>query len=85
MPKRCKAVLDSMVADLKGPLFPNIGEGNDTEYNSVDAPLWFFWTLQQYADHTGDKKAVWDTYSRKMKLILDGYQERNRFQYPYAG
>jgi predicted glycogen debranching enzyme len=78
-PKTCKAVIDSMVAGLKGPLFPNIGEGHDSAYNSVDAPLWFFWTLQQYADHTGDKKAVWDTYGRKMKMILDGFRKGTEF------
>ncbi len=77
--KTCKAVIDSMIADLKGPLFPNIGEGSDSAYNSVDAPLWFFWTLQQYAEHTGDKKAVWDAYSRKMKMILDGFRKGTDF------
>ncbi len=77
--KTCKAVIDSMIADLKGPLFPNIGEGNDSAYNSVDAPLWFFWTLQQYAEHTGDKKAVWSAYSRKMKMILDGFRAGTDF------
>ena len=78
-PKSCKAVIDSMVADLKGPLFPNIGEGNDSAYNSVDAPMWFFWALQQYAEHTGDKKEVWDAYNKKMKMILKGYREGTLF------
>jgi predicted glycogen debranching enzyme len=73
-PRNCKAVIDSMIADLKGPLFPNIGQGNDSAYNSVDAPLWFFWTLQQYADYTKDKKSVWDTYGKKMRMILNGYR-----------
>jgi predicted glycogen debranching enzyme len=68
-----------MVADLKGPLFPNIGEGSDSAYNSVDAPLWFFWTLQQYAQHTGDRKEVWETYGRKMKMILNGYRKGTDF------
>lgn len=77
--KTCKAVIDAMVADLKGPLFPNIGQGNDSAYNSVDAPLWFFWTLQQYADTTKDKKAVWETYGRKMKMVLNGYRKGTDF------
>jgi predicted glycogen debranching enzyme len=77
--KTCKAVIDSMLADLKGPLFPNIGQGSDSAYNSVDAPLWFFWALQQYADHTGDKSEVWNTYGKKMKLILEGYRKGTDF------
>ena len=77
--KTCKAVIDAMVDDLKGPLFPNIGEGSDSAYNSVDAPLWFFWTLQQYAEYTGEKKTIWSTYGRKMKMILDGYRKGTDF------
>ena len=78
-PKTCKAVIDSMIADLKGPLFPNIGEGSDSAYNSVDAPLWFFWSLQQYAEHTGEKAEVWKTYGRKMRMILNGYKKGTDF------
>ena len=73
--KTCKDVIDTMLADLKGPLFPNIGQGSDSAYNSVDAPLWFFWALQQYAEQTGDKAAIWKSYGRKMKMILDGYRQ----------
>lgn len=78
-PKTCKAVIDTMLADLKGPLFPNIGQGSDSAYNSVDAPLWFFWALQQYAEYTKEKKELWETYGRKMKLILDGYRKGTSF------
>lgn len=78
-PKTCKAVIDTMLADLKGPLFPNIGHGSDSVYNSVDAPLWFFWTLQQYAAYTGEKASLWKTYGKKMKTILDGYRKGTEF------
>ncbi|MEN8224517.1 MAG: amylo-alpha-1,6-glucosidase [Bacteroidota bacterium] len=77
--KSCKAVIDAMLTDLNGPLFPNIGEGDDSAYNSVDAPLWFFWTLQQYADRTGNKKDIWSSYGRKMQMILDGYRKGTDF------
>lgn len=78
-PASCKAVIDSMLSDLKGPLFPNIGQGDDSAYNSVDAPLWFFWALQQYTAYTGKQKFVWDTYGKKMKLILDGFRKGTDF------
>ncbi|MFA4850891.1 MAG: amylo-alpha-1,6-glucosidase [Bacteroidales bacterium] len=78
-PKTCKAVLDTMVSELHGPLFPNAGSGNDTVYNSVDAPLWFFWALQQYAEYTGTKKTTWKEYGRKMLMILEGFREGTMF------
>ena len=73
--KTCKSVIDTMIADLNGPLFPNVGSGNSSSYNSVDASLWFFWALQQYADFSKNKKQIWQEYGRKMKLILDGYRK----------
>jgi len=72
--KTCKSVIDTMIADLNGPLFPNIGSGSASSYNSVDASLWFFWALQQYAEFSDSKKEIWKEYGRKMKLILDGYR-----------
>ena len=78
-PKTCKAVLDTMLSELNGPLFPNIGNGNQAAFNSADAPLWFFWALQQYADYTGTKDLIWKEYGRKMLQILDGYKEGTLF------
>jgi predicted glycogen debranching enzyme len=75
----CKNVIDTMIADLNGPLFPNIGSGNQSAYNSVDAPLWFFWALQQYAEFTKSKFTIWKEYGRKMKLILEGYRAGTEF------
>jgi len=77
--KTCKAVLDRMVATLQGPLFPNIGAGDNSAYNSVDAPLWFFWTLQQYAPYTGNLKAIWKEYGKPIKTILNGYRRGTEF------
>ncbi|MCX6230281.1 MAG: glycogen debranching enzyme N-terminal domain-containing protein [Bacteroidetes bacterium] len=72
--KSCKDVLDTMVSELKGPLFPNIGVGSNSAYNSVDAPLWFFWALQQYAEFTDSKDKIWKEYGKKMRSILEGYK-----------
>jgi predicted glycogen debranching enzyme len=71
----CRGVIDTMLADLKGPLFPNMGNGSETVYNSVDAPLWFFWALQQYAAFSKTSKSIWKKYGSKMKLILNGFRE----------
>jgi predicted glycogen debranching enzyme len=77
--KTCKAVIDTMIAELKGPLFPNLGSGDHSAYNSVDASLWFFWALQQYAIRAGKIKAVWKEYGNKLKLILEGYRNGTLF------
>ncbi len=77
--KTCKSVIDTMVSELKGPLFPNLGSGNNTAYNSVDAPLWFFWALQQYALHTKSQQEIWKEYGEKMKLILYGFRNGCEF------
>jgi len=73
-PDKCKAVIDNMISELKGPLFPNMGSGNSMAYNSVDAPLWFFWALQQYAIFTKTQDKIWAEYGGKMKMILDGFR-----------
>lgn len=78
-PEKCKAVIDTMVAELKGTLFPNMGNGNDTAYNSIDAPLWFFWALQQYAIYTCSQDKIWKEYGKKMKMILNGYRNGCEF------
>lgn len=78
-PKTCKAVIDTMTSELNGPLFPNVGNGGRAAYNSADAPLWFFWSLQQYSEHTKTKDNIWKEYGKKMKLILDGFKEGTFF------
>ena len=77
--KTCKSVIDTMITEMRGPLFPNTGEGNSATYNAVDTPLWFFWTLQQYAEFTGGKKEIWKEYGKKMKTILEGYRQGTEF------
>jgi len=72
--KTCKAVIDTMMKDLNGPLFPNNGSADKLECHSADTPLWFFWTLQQYVMKTGDYSEIWKEYGRKMKQILEGFR-----------
>lgn len=67
-------IMDTMSRDLQGPLFPNVGSGDYANMNSMDAPLWFFWSLQQYISYTGDSKTVKKRYLDKLKGIIDGYK-----------
>ena len=73
-PEVCKEILDTMLAELQGGLFPNIGSASDNAYNSVDAPLWFFRALQQYATYTNTQKTIWKEYGKEMKNILNAYK-----------
>lgn len=73
--KTAKAILDTMVQELKGPLFPNMGIGEKAIYNSADTPLWFFWALQQYGKYTRTTSHLWRDYGKYMKAILYGYRE----------
>ena len=65
----CRAVLDTMTREMQDGLFPNMGSA----YNSVDAPLWFFWTLQQLEVHVGGTE-IWKSYGTYMKEILTAYR-----------
>ena len=67
----CRDVLDTMVREMKDGMFPNMGNA----YNSVDAPLWFFWTLQNFEKAAGGAKKIWHMYGNAMKDILNSYMK----------
>jgi predicted glycogen debranching enzyme len=75
----CKDVLDTQVAKLKNGLFPNMGSNDNPAFNSVDAPLWFFWAIQQYARTVKSYTAVWRDYGKAMKSILQEYRQGTSF------
>lgn len=70
-----KKAIDTLIGDMHQGLFPNIGSGNNSAYNSVDAPMWFFWALQQYVEYTGKGKQVWKEYKQVMQTILRTYRD----------
>lgn len=63
-------VLRSMLKDQTNGLFPNVGYGEQAAYNSVDAPLWFVWAVQQYAMHTKRLAAVWEEFGPAVKQVI---------------
>ncbi len=72
--KTCKEVLDTMARQLHNGLFPNIGKGDKAAYNSIDAPMWFFWAVQEYDKAQGEPGVVWKNYGGKMKSILNAFR-----------
>jgi len=73
--KSFKAVIDSMLNEVKNGLFPNAGTSDNPSYNSADAPLWFFWALQQYCEFARCYKHLWKEYGKKIKSILNNLKE----------
>jgi predicted glycogen debranching enzyme len=72
------SVMDTMVKRLKDGLFPNVGSEHDPAYNSVDAPLWFIWALQQF--HIYDPEFdIWKQYGRHIMHILSHFREGTLF------
>jgi len=70
-----KAVTDTMVAKLDNGLSPDFGSDDNVTYVSVDASLWFVWSLQQYCLRTKDCEFIWKNYSRTIKSILKQYRD----------
>ncbi|MCC7224831.1 MAG: glycogen debranching enzyme N-terminal domain-containing protein, partial [Chitinophagales bacterium] len=81
-PKTFKAAIDSILPTLRNGLFPNMGLGEAAQYNSADAPLWFIWAMQQYAQYTQKPKALWKEYAPAIQAILYAY--RNGTSYNIA-
>jgi predicted glycogen debranching enzyme len=77
-PELFKKVIDSSLKGLKNGLFPNMGKGENAAYNSADAPLWFFWALQQYSLYPrlgAGGINIWKEYGSKMKSILENFKK----------
>ena len=68
-------VVESMKQSLNQGLFPNIAAKGRNSYNRADTSLWFFWTLQQYADTPKTYRRLWHKYGRVCKEILRCYRE----------
>ena len=65
----CMDVLDTMVAGMRNGDFA----GTASARVAADAPLWFFWTLQNLESHIGAKE-LWSRYGEAMKSILEAYR-----------
>ena len=74
-----------MLIIYKGGQFPNTGKGIHSAFNSVDASLWFFWALQQYAKYTKGISKIWTEYGTYMEAILKSYKKELKLEnFPYC-
>ena len=70
-------VLDTQVKRMKDGLFPNMGTAGHYAFNSVDAPLWFLWSLQQYVENGGSDCI--ERYGAAAKSVLNAYKNGTAF------
>ncbi len=71
----CKAVLDTISQDIDGALFSSIGNVDHANVSSLDTPLWYAWTVQQYLSASNDIETVGKKYYKKLQNIIDTYIE----------
>ncbi|HCU19028.1 MAG: amylo-alpha-1,6-glucosidase [Bacteroidetes bacterium GWE2_41_25] len=64
-------VIDTQVSRMKDGLFQNTGNAGRHTYNSADAPLWFFWSLQQYFEQKGTD--CWERYGDAAKSVINAF------------
>lgn len=74
-----KKILETISQELNGPLFPNNGTKSGGSFNSVDAPLWYFWAIQKFVEETGEAQYAFEKYFPKMVQILEGYKNGTQF------
>jgi len=72
-----REVLDTQVNRMKDGLFPNMGSGGHYAFNSIDAPLWFFWALQQYKENGGSDCN--EKYYAAAKSVLQAFKNGTAF------
>jgi predicted glycogen debranching enzyme len=72
-----RQVLNTQVGRMKNGMFPNMGDTSNPAFNSIDAPLWFFWTLQQYLLQGGTD--CWEKYGASAKAVLNAYRTGTMF------
>ncbi len=72
-------VLDTMSRHLRNGLFPNAGTDETSDVNSVDAPLWYIWAIQQLAYHTKNHKKIIQHYWKYIREILEAYRNGTHY------
>lgn len=65
----CIDVLDTEVRAMQEGMF----SGSSSAAEAVDAPLWFFWTLQRLGEQIGGAE-IWKRYGNVMKQLLESYR-----------
>lgn len=65
--------LTSLLAEAKDGFLPNMGGAANPAFNSVDAPLWLFATVQAYCTATGEHQRAWELWGKQLRAILEKF------------
>ncbi|MEJ5252643.1 MAG: glycogen debranching enzyme N-terminal domain-containing protein [Chthonomonadetes bacterium] len=76
-----REVLDLFARYMRDGLIPNRfpDAGEEPEYNTADATLWFAWMGECYRQQTGDDEFFRDAIYPRLKECLSAYQQGTRF------
>jgi len=67
-------IIDTNITRLNKGLFPKKWGRFGADYDSADAPLWFFWAMEKLVDELGGRKHVWKKYKDVFVQILRAYR-----------
>ncbi len=76
-----REILESFSRYVHNGLIPNLfPEGDEPpKYNTVDASMWYFHSVDQYLKYTGDYKFIRDKIYPKLKEIIEAYKNGTDF------
>jgi predicted glycogen debranching enzyme len=76
-----RAILGEFALHISQGMLPNRfpDAGEQPEYNTVDAALWFFEAARAYLEYTGDRQFVLEQVYPKLKEIVDWYVAGTRY------
>jgi predicted glycogen debranching enzyme len=82
-----REILATFAAYARDGLIPNMFQdaGGEPLYNTVDAPLWFFYAVQKLLQYTSDYAFVRDCLHLTMKGIIEQYRQGTRFEIRVTG
>ena len=67
-------VIDTLLTRLNGGLFDEGSGWKNRAYPAADTPLWFIWTLQQYALYDPGFD-IWKKYGKTIKSVLEAFRD----------
>lgn len=80
-----RSILESFAYYVSEGMLPNVFPNNPSEqpmYNTIDASLWYFYSVDRYLSYTGepeDYQFIYDKIYPKLKEVIKAYQTGTRF------
>jgi predicted glycogen debranching enzyme len=77
-----RSILTTFAQYINGGMLPNKFPDRYSEplkYNTIDATLWFFWSIQQYAHYSEDWSFIQAELYDDLKNIIENYKRGTRF------